>query len=85
MTHAEHGVRGSAATDAETRTGTARIVLWLVVAALAVRQMTVVLRQPPGERLTDLETWIGENGVLRVKGSLYDPDRFTGTPSRGSS
>lgn len=83
MTHAEHGVRGSAATDAETRTGTARIVLWLVVAALAVRQMTVVLRQPPGERLTDLETWIGENGVLRVKGSLYDPDRFTGTPFAG--
>ncbi|WP_327175532.1 phosphatase PAP2 family protein [Streptomyces sp. NBC_01335] len=83
VTHAEHGVRGSAATDAETRTGTARIVLWLVVAALAVRQMTVVLRQPPGERLTDLETWIGENGVLRVKGSLYDPDRFTGTPFAG--
>ncbi|MGW1466321.1 bifunctional glycosyltransferase 87/phosphatase PAP2 family protein [Streptomyces sp. NPDC002308] len=58
-------------------------MLWLVVAALAVRQMTVVLRQPPGERLTDLETWIGENGVLRVKGSLYDPDRFTGTPFAG--
>lgn len=83
MTHAEHGVHGSVATDAETRTGTARIVLWLVVAALAVRQMTVVLRQPPGERLTDLETWTGENGVLRVKGSLYDPDRFTGTPFAG--
>ncbi|MFD6532847.1 bifunctional glycosyltransferase 87/phosphatase PAP2 family protein [Streptomyces sp. NPDC060184] len=83
VTHAEHGVRGSVATDAETRTGTVRIVLWLVVAALAVRQMTVVLRQPPGERLTDLETWIGENGVLRVKGSLYDPDRFTGTPFAG--
>ncbi|MFF7364852.1 phosphatase PAP2 family protein [Streptomyces sp. NPDC008125] len=83
VTHAEHGVHGSVATDAETRTGTARIVLWLVVAALAVRQMTVVLRQPPGERLTDLETWIGENGVLRVKGSLYDPDRFTGTPFAG--
>ncbi|MGW2281583.1 bifunctional glycosyltransferase 87/phosphatase PAP2 family protein [Streptomyces sp. NPDC001770] len=83
VTHAEHGVHGSVATDAETRTGTARIVLWLVVAALAVRQMTVVLRQPPGERLTDLETWTGENGVLRVKGSLYDPDRFTGTPFAG--
>ncbi|MFD6423569.1 bifunctional glycosyltransferase 87/phosphatase PAP2 family protein [Streptomyces sp. NPDC060198] len=83
MANAEHGVRGSVATDAETRAGTARIVLWVIVAALAVRQMTVVLRQPPGERLTDLETWTGENGVLRVKGSLYDTDRFTGTPFAG--
>ncbi|MFJ3085359.1 bifunctional glycosyltransferase 87/phosphatase PAP2 family protein [Streptomyces sp. NPDC086838] len=58
-------------------------MLWLVVAALAVRQMAVVLRQPPGERLTDLETWIGENGVLHVNGSLYDTDRFTGTPFAG--
>nr|WSW71564.1 phosphatase PAP2 family protein [Streptomyces sp. NBC_00995] len=58
-------------------------MLWLVVAALAVRQMAVVVRQPPGERLTDLETWIGENGVLHVTGSLYDTDRFTGTPFAG--
>ncbi|WUT01196.1 phosphatase PAP2 family protein [Streptomyces sp. NBC_00708] len=58
-------------------------MLWLVVAALAVRQMAVVLRQPPGERLTDLETWTGENGVLHVTGSLYDTDRFTGTPFAG--
>ncbi|MFJ7946040.1 bifunctional glycosyltransferase 87/phosphatase PAP2 family protein [Streptomyces sp. NPDC096354] len=58
-------------------------MLWLVVALLAGRQMAVVLRQPPGERLTDLETWIGENGVLHVPGSLYDSDRFTGTPFAG--
>ncbi|MET7525783.1 bifunctional glycosyltransferase 87/phosphatase PAP2 family protein [Streptomyces sp. NPDC005248] len=58
-------------------------MLWLVVALLAGRQMAVVLRQPPGERLTDLETWIGENGVLHVTGSLYDSDRFTGTPFAG--
>ncbi|MFI9624514.1 bifunctional glycosyltransferase 87/phosphatase PAP2 family protein [Streptomyces sp. NPDC052042] len=58
-------------------------MLWLVVAALAVRQMAVVLRRPPGERLTDLETWIGERGVLHVAGSLYDNDRFTGTPFAG--
>ncbi|MET9918354.1 bifunctional glycosyltransferase 87/phosphatase PAP2 family protein [Streptomyces sp. NPDC006435] len=58
-------------------------MLWLVVAALAVRQMAVVLRRPRGERLTDLETWIGENGVLHVPGSLYDSDRFTGTPFAG--
>lgn len=83
MTHAEQSVRGSVAADAGTRTGTTRIVLWLIVGVLAVRQMTVVLGKPPGERLTDLETWIGENGVLRVKGSLYDTDRFTGTPFAG--
>lgn len=81
MANAEHSVRGNAATGA--RTGAARAVLWLVVALLAGRQMAVVLRQPPGERLTDLETWIGENGVLHVTGSLYDSDRFTGTPFAG--
>ncbi|MGW2084261.1 bifunctional glycosyltransferase 87/phosphatase PAP2 family protein [Streptomyces sp. NPDC001880] len=58
-------------------------MLWLLVAALTVRQMAVVLRQPPGERLTGLRTWIGENGVLHVTGSLYDNDRFTGTPFAG--
>ncbi|MFF8711148.1 bifunctional glycosyltransferase 87/phosphatase PAP2 family protein [Streptomyces sp. NPDC015184] len=58
-------------------------MLWLVVAALALRQMAVVLRRQPGERLTGLETWIRENGVLRVPGSLYDSDRFTGTPFAG--
>ncbi|NEE44211.1 DUF2029 domain-containing protein, partial [Streptomyces sp. SID8455] len=70
-------------TNTETRTGLTRALLWLVVAVLAVRQMAVVLRQPPGERLTDLETWIGENGVLHVTGSLYDSGRFTGTPFAG--
>ncbi|MFB6989193.1 bifunctional glycosyltransferase 87/phosphatase PAP2 family protein [Streptomyces sp. NPDC056178] len=68
---------------AGARIRAARALLWIVVAALAVRQMAVVLRQPPGERLTDLETWIGENGVLHVTGSLYDTDRFTGTPFAG--
>ncbi|MCX4848235.1 bifunctional glycosyltransferase 87/phosphatase PAP2 family protein [Streptomyces sp. NBC_00893] len=62
-------------------------MLWLIVAALAVRQMAVVLRQRPGERLTGLETWIGENGVLHVTGSLYDGEgdriAFTGTPFAG--
>lgn len=81
MANAEHSVRGSATTA--VRTGAARTVLWLVVAALALRQMAVVLRQPPGEGLTDLETWTGENGVLHVAGSLYDTDRFTGTPFAG--
>ncbi|MFF4499554.1 bifunctional glycosyltransferase 87/phosphatase PAP2 family protein [Streptomyces sp. NPDC001401] len=60
-----------------------RLGLWLVAAVLAVRQMAVVLRTPRGERLTDLETWVGPNGVLHVKGSLYDSTRFTGTPFGG--
>nr|WP_142218218.1 bifunctional glycosyltransferase 87/phosphatase PAP2 family protein [Streptomyces sp. SLBN-118] len=63
--------------------GAARAALWLVAAVLAIRQTAAVLRQPPGERLTDLETWIGENGVLHLKGSLYDTDKFTGTPFAG--
>lgn len=87
VTNADHSVRGGAVADAmtntETRTGLTRVLLWLIVAVLAVRQMAVVLRQPPGERLTDLETWTGENGVLHVTGSLYDSGRFTGTPFAG--
>ncbi|MFF4096226.1 bifunctional glycosyltransferase 87/phosphatase PAP2 family protein [Streptomyces sp. NPDC001834] len=81
MANAEHGVRSDAATGAGA--GAARALLWLVVAALAVRQTAVVLRRPPGERLTDLETWIGEYGALHMTGSLYDSDRFTGTPFAG--
>ncbi len=45
--------------------------------------MAVVLGTPRGERLTDLETWVGPNGVLHVNGSLYDSTRFTGTPFGG--
>ncbi|MGI5454409.1 bifunctional glycosyltransferase 87/phosphatase PAP2 family protein [Streptomyces sp. CA-249302] len=61
----------------------ARLGLWLVAAVLAVRQVAVVLSTPRGERLTDLETWVGPNGVLHVKGSLYDSTQFTGTPFGG--
>ncbi|WHM38895.1 bifunctional glycosyltransferase 87/phosphatase PAP2 family protein [Streptomyces sp. BPTC-684] len=91
MANAEHGGRGSAVDSgsADPRMGAARVVLWLVAAVLAIRQMAHVLRLPPGERLTDLETWTGANGadgvngVLHVKGSLYDQDHFTGTPFAG--
>ncbi len=65
------------------RIGAARAALWLVAAVLAIRQVAAVLSTPRGERLTDLETWIGPEGVLHVKGSLYDADRFTGTPFAG--
>jgi hypothetical protein len=73
----------NAAGTARARLRAARLVLWLVAAVLAVRQVAVVLSTPQGERLTDLETWVGPNGVLHVKGSLYDSTRFTGTPFGG--
>ncbi len=81
MADAEHSVRSETATGA--RTGAVRALLWLIVAALAVRQTAAVLGRPPGERFIDLDTWTGENGVLHVTGSLYDNDRFTGTPFAG--
>ncbi|MEU4918086.1 phosphatase PAP2 family protein [Streptomyces parvus] len=83
VVNADHSVRGDAAADAGAGTGLTRALLWLVVAVLAVRQVAVVLRQPPGERFLDLETWLGENGVLHMTGSLYDSGRFTGTPFAG--
>ncbi|MEV6552645.1 bifunctional glycosyltransferase 87/phosphatase PAP2 family protein [Streptomyces sp. NPDC051597] len=60
--------------------------MWLLAAVLAVRQMAHVLRLPPGKRLTDLETWTGAagaDGVLHVRGDLYDTEDFTGTPFAG--
>ncbi|MGW0880497.1 bifunctional glycosyltransferase 87/phosphatase PAP2 family protein [Streptomyces sp. NPDC002671] len=72
---------GTAAVGARLRV--ARLALWAVAAILAVRQVAVVLTTPRGERLTDLETWVGPHGVLHVKGSLYDSTRFTGTPFGG--
>jgi hypothetical protein len=65
------------------RLGAVRAALWLVAGVLAVRQIAVVLSTPRGERLTDLETWVGPSGVLHVNGSLYDSTRFTGTPFGG--
>ncbi|MGY0023672.1 bifunctional glycosyltransferase 87/phosphatase PAP2 family protein [Streptomyces sp. YJ-C3] len=86
MANAEHGgpVTGAAAGSVTGRMSAVRVGLWLIAAVLAVRQLVAVLSTPRGERLTDLETWIGPEGVLHVKGSLYDaPDRFTGTPFSG--
>ncbi|MEU3981687.1 bifunctional glycosyltransferase 87/phosphatase PAP2 family protein [Streptomyces sp. NPDC026672] len=68
---------------AGARLRAARLALWAVVAVLGVRQMAAVLGTPSGERLTDLETWVGPGGVLHVTGSLYDSSRFTGTPFAG--
>lgn len=68
---------------AGARLHAARLGLWLIAGVLAIRQVAVVLTTPPGQRLTDLETWVGPEGVLHVKGSLYDSTRFTGTPFSG--
>ncbi|TQJ87815.1 bifunctional glycosyltransferase 87/phosphatase PAP2 family protein [Streptomyces sp. SLBN-31] len=86
MANVEHSGRPAGALGATAGGGrlrAARLALWLVAAVLAVRQVAVVLGTPRGERLTDLETWVGPNGVLHVKGSLYDSTRFTGTPFGG--
>lgn len=89
MANAEHsgqmgGAFGAgAAEQAQARLKVARIGLWTIAAVLALRQVTVVLSTPRGDRLTDLETWVGPSGVLHVSGSLYDSTRFTGTPFAG--
>ncbi|MFE0253231.1 phosphatase PAP2 family protein [Streptomyces sp. NPDC059010] len=90
MANAEHGGRSAEALGGATAVGAVRarlrvtlLGLWTVVAILAVRQVAVVLGTPRGERLTDLETWVGPDGVLHVKGSLYDSTQFTGTPFGG--
>ncbi|MEV0171197.1 bifunctional glycosyltransferase 87/phosphatase PAP2 family protein [Streptomyces sp. NPDC050803] len=90
MANAEHSGRRPADAFGATAVGAAgarlraaRIGLWLIAAVLAVRQVAVVLSTPRGERLTDLETWVGPNGVLHVNGSLYDSTQFTGTPFGG--
>ncbi|MFD7711238.1 bifunctional glycosyltransferase 87/phosphatase PAP2 family protein [Streptomyces sp. NPDC059786] len=89
MANAQHGGQPgdafgtAAAGQARTRLEATRIALWLIAAVLAVRQVAAVLGTPRGERLTDLETWVGQDGVLHVTGSLYDSTRFTGTPFAG--
>ncbi|WP_435880321.1 bifunctional glycosyltransferase 87/phosphatase PAP2 family protein [Streptomyces nondiastaticus] len=82
MANAQRGGLGSPP-RAWPGTGLALGALWLLAGLLAVRQAAAVLRLPPGRRFTDLERWIGDNGVLHVRGSLYDTDDFTGTPFAG--
>ncbi|MFD5566539.1 bifunctional glycosyltransferase 87/phosphatase PAP2 family protein [Streptomyces cadmiisoli] len=89
MANAEHSGRPAGVLAAGTvgpataRLRAARLGLWLAAAILAIRQIAVVLGTPKGERLTDLETWVGPHGVLHVEGSLYESTRFTGTPFSG--
>jgi hypothetical protein len=81
VANVEHSGRPTEAFGARLRA--AWLALWAVAAILAVRQVAAVLTTPSGERLTDLETWVGDEGVLHVKGSLYDSTQFTGTPFAG--
>ncbi|WP_329299406.1 phosphatase PAP2 family protein [Streptomyces sp. NBC_00659] len=88
MANVEHGGRPGeslvgAPETVRARLRALRVGLWAVAAILAVRQVAAVLSTPKADRLTDLETWVGPNGVLHVKGSLYDSTRFTGTPLGG--
>ncbi|MDJ1130663.1 bifunctional glycosyltransferase 87/phosphatase PAP2 family protein [Streptomyces iconiensis] len=78
------GARTGLAQQLRTREGVVLGALWLLAGALAARQAAAVLRIPSHERFVDLFAWIGENGVLRVRGSLYDGSApFTGTPFAG--
>ncbi|MGW5123706.1 bifunctional glycosyltransferase 87/phosphatase PAP2 family protein [Streptomyces sp. NPDC004069] len=88
MANAERGggpaaAFGAAADPATARLHATRLGLWLIAGILAVRQVAAVLTTPRDSRLTDLETWVGPNGVLHVKGSLYESTQFTGTPFAG--
>ncbi|MGW0081532.1 bifunctional glycosyltransferase 87/phosphatase PAP2 family protein [Streptomyces sp. NPDC003393] len=76
-------LRATAGDPTGARLHAARLGLWLIAGVLAIRQVAAVLTTPPGQRLTDLETWVGPEGVLHVEGSLYDSTRFTGTPFSG--
>ncbi|MFG3167046.1 bifunctional glycosyltransferase 87/phosphatase PAP2 family protein [Streptomyces sp. NPDC048200] len=88
MANVEHGGRAGNAFAAGAQTARARlralrVGLWVIAALLAARQVAAVLGTPKADRLTDLETWVGPDGVLHVKGSLYDSTQFTGTPFGG--
>ncbi|MEU8790377.1 bifunctional glycosyltransferase 87/phosphatase PAP2 family protein [Streptomyces sp. NPDC048643] len=88
MANVEHGGRAGNAFAAGAQTAGARlralrVGLWVIAALLAARQVAAVLGTPKADRLTDLETWVGPDGVLHVKGSLYDSTQFTGTPFGG--
>lgn len=88
MANVEHGGPAGNAFATGARTARARLRalragLWVIAALLAARQVAAVLGTPRADRLTDLETWVGPEGVLHVKGSLYDSTQFTGTPFGG--
>ncbi|WP_073914783.1 bifunctional glycosyltransferase 87/phosphatase PAP2 family protein [Streptomyces sp. CB00455] len=76
---AEHsGANGHAGViGGSGRLGAARLLLWALAGALAVRQAAAVLRVPPGEWLSGFHLPGG------LPGSLYDAGQFTGSPFAG--
>ncbi|MCX5014138.1 phosphatase PAP2 family protein [Streptomyces sp. NBC_00555] len=76
---AEHsGANGHAGViGGSGRLGAARLLLWALAGALAVRQAAVVLSVPPGQWLS------GFHLPGSLPGSLYDAGQFTGTPFAG--
>ncbi|MEU9148677.1 bifunctional glycosyltransferase 87/phosphatase PAP2 family protein [Streptomyces sp. NPDC048349] len=77
---AEHsGANGHAGVigGSGSRLGAARLLLWALAGALAVRQAAVVLSVPPGQWLSGFHLPDG------LPGSLYDAGQFTGTPFAG--
>ncbi|MFE6839452.1 bifunctional glycosyltransferase 87/phosphatase PAP2 family protein [Streptomyces sp. NPDC057705] len=76
---AEHsGANGHAGVIGDNgRLGAARLLLWALAGALAVRQAAAVLRVPPGEWLSGLHL------PAALPGSLYDSGQFAGTPFAG--
>ncbi|WP_078628074.1 bifunctional glycosyltransferase 87/phosphatase PAP2 family protein [Streptomyces sp. NRRL F-2664] len=61
-----------------SRLGAARLLLWALAGALAVRQAVAVLRLPPAEWLDGFHLPAG--GAV---GSVYDVGQFAGTPFAG--
>lgn len=55
-------------------------LLWLVTAALAVRQAVVTLGESYDQRLTEVTAWIARNGVLANPETVYDGASFSGPP-----
>lgn len=76
---AEHsGANGHAGViGGSGRLGAARLLLWALAGALAVRQAATVLSVPPGQWLS------GFHLPGSLPGSLYDAGQFTGTPFAG--
>ncbi|MFE5808539.1 bifunctional glycosyltransferase 87/phosphatase PAP2 family protein [Streptomyces sp. NPDC056491] len=76
---AEHsGANGHAGVIGdESRLGAARLLLWALAGALAVRQAAAVLRVPPGEWLN------GFHLPGSLPGPVYETGQFSGTPFAG--
>jgi alpha-1,2-mannosyltransferase len=55
-------------------------VLWLAVVAAVAHDLWVPPRRPPGDRLADLDVYVGSVRSLLAGGSLYDFHAANGAP-----